>query len=652
MTDLMSVPLPAVSNRGALTIPVPTEVRAWLEGGVVTASVGFDLVFEGRHLDEAAARGQQLLSIRLGADEALIGPRWVPGRQTSCAGCAEARIRLTVDHPLSSRGDLNASPRFGWPAALGVLLDVGLDHLGRHPLEPGEMLRVGLGETRRHRVPRSMACPLCGPRPASVPISQGRLPRRPPERLRLRTCASVDLVPLRGRRSPVSDAGALARLIDHRVGPVAQVRRDARAPFAMSGALVPGSRDMGFGRARDFARAGEVAILEAYERLGAFPHEGQVIQDLSYDDVRGQAVDPDALGRYTQAQLDHPNSQIIPYRPDGAMDWAYAHELLGGEPWLVPADVAFYGYEYRHRLDYHGARRDRGRQHPEGRPRVHFFAESSSGCALGSSIEEAAVHGLLELIERDSFLMAWCRRTPLLAIDHGCIDEPTSAMLLDSVEARGFDVHLLVSTYDLGLPAIWALAVNRAPGAVPATYSAAGSSPVPADAVRGALWELAQLVASPVDWDPGAVRPLIEDPSLVNSLEDHVHLYAMPERRDRIAEVLGGPQTTLDQAFPGWPDRLVEAAHGDVRGALEYLVGQCQAAGLDQVLVVDQSTREHRDLGLRVARVIVPGILPMCFGAPQQRFAGLVRRERALAALGRSVADVGADPLLDPHPFP
>jgi ribosomal protein S12 methylthiotransferase accessory factor len=91
-----------------------------------------------------------------------------------------------------------------------------------------------------------------------------------------------------------------------------------------------------------------------------------------------------------------------------------------------------------------------------------------------------------------------------------------------------------------------------------------------------------------------------------------------------------------------------------VRGALDHVAGLCREAGLDEAFVVDQSTTEHVDLGLRVARVVVPGMLPMCFGSPQQRLGGLPRRERALAAIGRGPAhDAGDDALLhDPHPFP
>ncbi|MGH9126022.1 MAG: TOMM precursor leader peptide-binding protein [Acidimicrobiales bacterium] len=624
----------AASADGRVSISVPDAVQQWLDGGIVTANVGFDLQFEGRQLSAARRDHRQLLSIRLGADEAQIGPRWLPGTTTACAGCAEVRLRQAVAHPLARRGDVNAGPGIGWPIALEELVDVALTHLGGHPLLPGEMLSVGLTRIRRHNVLRSLSCPLCRTRQQALP-GQGALPSPPPP-LALQSRVSSDAVPVRAGNGATVVDERLKRLVDDRVGPILQVSRDPKAPFAMSAALLPGSRAMGYGRGRNFGRAGSVAILEAYERLGSYPHEGQIIQGLAFDEVRGLAVDPASLGGYSRAQLDHPNCRVMVYGADVPMDWAFGHDLVDGQAWLLPADVAFYGYDYTPR---------------PGQPRrVRFFAESSSGCALGSSLEEAALHALFELIERDAFLLAWGRRVPLPEIERVSVeDDPTTALLLDGIDARGFDVHLLSTTYDLGLPSVWALAVNRSPFAVPATYSAAGSSPVPADAVRGALWELAQLVARPVDWDLDHATRLAEDPTLVDSIEDHVQLYAMPATRDRVMQVLGGPRLNLVEAYPGWPARLCQAAHGDVRDALAFLVGQCRAAGLDQALVVDQSTREHRDLGLAVARVVVPGTLPMCFGAPQQRLGGLPRRRQALHLLDR---DADADLLLDPHPFP
>lgn len=654
MTEL-TVAVTARTTREVPAIPVPGAVDAWLQGGTVTVAVGFDLDFEACHWAEAARHGRQLLSIRFGTDEALIGPRWVPGHRAACAGCAEIRMRRALGHPLAARADVNSTPRAGWPVTVTELAAVGLDHLGRHPLAPGEMFSIGLMGSRRHRVIPAAGCPVCGhgagvrrgndyadtdPVGLGAPGQDARDGAREPGGLDLQSRPSPNAVPLRGTPSAAIRPGELAKLVDPRVGPVLQVQRDHRAPFAMSGAILPGSRDTGYGRGRDFEAAAAVAILEAYERLGAKPHEEQVIRDACYGELGGLAVDPDTLGRYSRAQLDHPNCRVLAYRPDVAMDWVFGYQLGDGAARLVPADVAFYGYDYRHRAAADAS---------VAAGRVHFFAESSSGCALGSSLEEAALHALCELIERDAFLLAWCRRSPLPAIRASSIDDAATAMLLDGIEARGFEVHLLVTTYDLGLPSVWAVAVNHSPGAVPATLSAAGSSAEPVVAVRAALWELAQLVARTLDWDVEGALRLVEDPTRVQTIDDHVHLYSRPEMRQRVAVALGGPGVSLDEAFPGWPDQLCLQAAGDVRGALDYLLGQTAAAGLDQALLVDQSREDHRDLGLSVARVVVPGMLPMCFGAPHQRLGGLARRETVINGAGR---DAEAEALLDPHPFP
>jgi ribosomal protein S12 methylthiotransferase accessory factor len=141
---------------------------------------------------------------------------------------------------------------------------------------------------------------------------------------------------------------------------------------------------------------------------------------------------------------------------------------------------------------------------------------------------------------------------------------------------------------------------------------------------------------------------MLDDPWLVDQLDDHIRLHALPEKRDRVTAVLGGPETTLAEAFPGWPDRLRRASGGRVRGALEYVAGLYRDAGLERIVLVDQSTREHTDLGLAVVKAVVPGIVPMCFGHAQQRLAGLERLSAALAG----TPGAGRDIPYDPHPFP
>jgi ribosomal protein S12 methylthiotransferase accessory factor len=66
------------------------------------------------------------------------------------------------------------------------------------------------------------------------------------------------------------------------------------------------------------------------------------------------------------------------------------------------------------------------------------------------------------------------------------------------------------------------------------------------------------------------------------------------------------------------------------------------------VVLVDQSSVEHQDLGLSVVKAVVPGIVPMCFGLAQQRLLGQSRLVAALRGTDQESRDIP----YDPHPFP
>ncbi|RJK98464.1 hypothetical protein D5H78_04665 [Vallicoccus soli] len=606
--------------------------------GVVDAAVvanrGWDLAWERQSWQDSASQGREHLSVRVHDDEVQIGPRWVPGTTAGCPGCAEARSRSAVGHPLASSPAVPRRRVGALAPVLPELLEAAARHLARAPLGPGELLAVGPAGTRRHRVHRSVHCALCGPVPGPA-TTPG------PLRLVARPVAADD--PTRGAvGTPVLDRAALHRdLVDDRFGPVRAVLRESRVPFAMSMAVLPEAPAMGHGRASTFAQTESVAVLEAYERLGGFPFDAPVLEDVPWSEVADRAVDPLTLGRLTGEQLAHPSCRVRPFDASTPMDWVWGHDLVTGRPLLVPADVGFYQYDYAFRRDRRAAR--------EAGPGAQrrWFHESSSGCAVGSSFEEAALHALFEVAERDAFQLAWHAARPLPAIDPGSVPDGTTQALLRLVAARGFDVHLLVATQDVAVPVVWVLAVDRE-GRFPATFSSAGSGADPVGAVRGALREVAQLVTNPVDWTRAQAEAMHEDPWLVRELEDHVRVNSLPEALPRVTAALGGPRTTLAEAFPDWPGRVGRAARGDLRGSLALVRDLFVAAGLDRLVLVDQTSRDHADVGISVVKAVVPHSLPMCFGHAHQRLAGLPRLDRALAGTPQAARR----PPYDPHPFP
>ncbi|GAA5152545.1 hypothetical protein GCM10023340_33050 [Nocardioides marinquilinus] len=594
---------------------------------------GFDLQTEREAVAAALGSGRPLVSMRIDAAEVLVGPRWRAGAPVGCAGCAEARQRQVLAHPLEAHPGLRRTgPATPLDPALPDLVDGAADVLAERPLADGELLAVGVEGQRRHRIARSNACSVCRVLPAASPDVE------PPAPLALRAVPAHPDDASRGAEpTPLLDERTLdERVVDARFGPVRRILRESNAPFAMSMAVVAGGPVMGHGRALRFAGTRSVAVLEAYERLAGFPYDATVVTDRPMVDLGDHALDPRRLGTYTAEQRAHPTHDVEHFTPDLPIDWVWGHELATGRPRLVPADLAFYQYDYHHRHDLVAAR-------APGRTPRRCFLESSSGCALGTSFEEAALHALFEVAERDAFQVAWHRQRPLPAVPVDTIDDESVRALTRLVRSRGYDVHVLVATQDVDLPVLWVLAI-REDGAFPASFSSAGSGIDPVAAVVSGLREVAQLVTMPIDWSPETVAPMLEDRWQVLQLEDHVRYYSVAQTAPRAAVGLGGPTTTMAEAFPDWPAAISRAAGGDVRGLLHLVADRFAAAGCPDVVLVDQSSVEHHDQGIAAVRALVPGTVPMCFGTAHQRLEGIPRLDAALA-------EAPSGPL-DPHPFP
>jgi ribosomal protein S12 methylthiotransferase accessory factor len=90
----------------------------------------------------------------------------------------------------------------------------------------------------------------------------------------------------------------------------------------------------------------------------------------------------------------------------------------------------------------------------------------------------------------------------------------------------------------------------------------------------------------------------------------------------------------------------------DLTDDLNDTVDRLRSQGLD-VIVVDQTTPEHRVGGFSCVKVIVPGMLPMTFGHGNRRIDGLPRLFEVPRLLGyRDHALRPQDVNPHPHPFP
>jgi len=619
-----------------------------------------DVVVEVSRLDEVATleeswherkrSSRPVLFVGLWRSFVYVGPLW----RADTPGCPRCLVFRTADSPFGPQGSNGtawptepASP-FG-PGALALIARLVQDVVqaageagpdaGRGPYGPriagaGDGASVLALDTRtgaidaRALLPDS-TCPVCGPptdgSPPAAPTAPAPLRKLTPATLRTRTFAAGWM--------DVGYFGAGPGLFK-------ELRQDLQSPFGASSVELPahlGRREPAIGRATSYAQSATTAILEGLERYVGLHRGGRPAPvRAAFAEIADRAVDPRTFGVHPQESYLTQGFRYRPFSPQTVVDWVWAYSFAKQAHVLVPERAAFWG--------------------PRHDDEIAFFYDTSNGCALGSSPEEAVLHGIRELAERDSFLLTWYRRLVLPEISLAqTADTRIDDLLRKCRLFTGYRFRAFLSTMEYAMPSLFLVA--EAPGGAanasqPSILTGSGAHPDPRQALTTALHELTGTILSTARSFPERRRAalrMLDDPTLVRTMGDHSAHNALAEARDRFAFVLdnGPPSIVLDDV-----PSTIRTDSTDLRDDLAVAVEGVLGAGMD-VLVVDQTMPELERSGLVCVKVLVPGMLPMTFGHCNRRTEHLPR----LTQDGRLPYDgavaVGDLPLgAVPHPFP
>ncbi|MEK3725678.1 TOMM precursor leader peptide-binding protein [Paenibacillus sp. FSL H8-0034] len=385
------------------------------------------------------------------------------------------------------------------------------------------------------------------------------------------------------------------------------------------------------GRTHSYVTSTLTAILEGLERYCSQAPRGKrtVIRD-TYHNLAEQALNPLDVGVYTDEQYAQEDFPFQPFHPNHPIDWVWSYSFMQERSILVPELLAYYSVTYG-----------------EG-----YVNEASNGCALGSSLEEAILYGILEVVERDSFLMTWYAQLPVPRLDPYSTDSKELRLMVDRLRAvAGYEVQLFNITTENGIPSVWALAKNTRPTGAN-LVCAAGAHLDPIRAAISAIHELAGMIGSlstKLEANRETYLHMLEDSSQVRQMEDHSLLYSLPQAESRLRFLLDNhqPLQTFAEAF-----KQVTIPHTDLTEDLKGILMVFKKLKLD-IIVVNQTTPETLRNDLHGVKVIIPGMLPMTFGHNLTRLSGLERLLRIPAELGYVEQPLTLEQLNPyPHPFP
>ncbi|OUS77224.1 bacteriocin biosynthesis protein SagD [Paenibacillus sp. MY03] len=569
--------------------------------------------------------------------EGVVGPLVRPGTQ-GCSQCADTRRLMAgrerkemrgLKQRLGTHGGIS---RDAWASRTGLFQvahlladETGRLLQGKTVQSAGKMFLINLKtlESSLHRILPDPLCPFCS-RLQDDSSTAARISLQPSPKISADSyrCRSMD------------ELGKVLTndYLDYRTGFLNLKLANLKSLFADVSVNLPlPGEDVGTaGRSHSYAASELTAILEGLERYcGLAPRSKRTVVRGSFRSLKDQALDPVTVGVHTEEQYARPTASFTTFNPDQPIDWVWGYSFLQERPILVPEQLAYYGTGCGH----------------------HFVFETSNGCALGGSLEEAVFYGILEVVERDSFLMTWYARLPLPRLDINSTNDPELRLMIDRLQAvAGFDVHFFNSTMENGIPSVWGIAKNRKQTGVN-LICAAGAHPDPVSAVKGAVLELAGMMQSldeKLDANRETYVRMFQDSSLVQQMEDHSLLYGLPQAQERLNFLLdeNRPLRTFEEEFERG------ARHTDLTDDLKDILHTFRRLHLD-VIVVDVTAPEIKRNGLHCVKVLIPGMLPMTFGHQFTRLAGLERVLRVPAELGYVKEPLELEDLNPyPHPFP
>ncbi|MCX8181983.1 MAG: YcaO-related McrA-glycine thioamidation protein [Candidatus Methanomethyliaceae archaeon] len=297
------------------------------------------------------------------------------------------------------------------------------------------------------------------------------------------------------------------------------------------------------------------AIMEGIERFSGEPREFSSIKG-SYESLSEsyRILDPFTLNLPKLRHYSHREN----------LEWVYGHSLIIREEVLVPAEAVFHPYRRENQL----------------------FRTNTNGLAVGNVIEEAILHGLLEVIERDAWSLFELGVTKGRDLQiEGC---GLAEKLIKRFREASVQVYIKDITSDIGIPTI-SVAIDDEMTKDPALLSlGVGTHLVPEIALVRALTEAAQSRLTTIHGTREDTYKAVFARRIGYERMKRLNKKWFEESSERanISELRG-----FDS------DDLLED--------INYIIKKLKETGLNEVIVVDLTRNEVK---IPAVRVIVPGL--------------------------------------------
>lgn len=416
---------------------------------------------------------------------------------------------------------------------------------------------------------------------------------------------------------------------------------DSMPLIAFDGKL--GSRDYdAYGRANTYKDSYYTGILEALERfhgLGSSTVKSVVKTENELESENKSFIPFKKFYHYDVFNFEQKYFDFPIYSLDKQLSWVKTQSVCEKKSVLIPEQIAYFSSE----------------QIVNARNEPRYISETSNGTALGSNWYESSIAAILELIERDSFLVHWYTKSkPKLIIDNININDQEIQMILGYLEYIDYKTHIFDITLETGIPAYWILLEYKGEDDKALSfYTAAGSNFNELKAIKSALIEASTSIKvfkeyMRIKYTDEELSLLQKDFFQVKKLEDHLYLFSDNSMRQYLDFALIKPNEISFYDSIANHRNIFSFFGLNQKELFESLVERIKII-TKNIYITDLSTIFLNEIGFSCVKAHIPDFQNISFGMQYQN----INKNRLQQALNQNSLNGNLKEILKcPHPFP
>ena len=228
----------------------------------------------------------------------------------------------------------------------------------------------------------------------------------------------------------------------------------------------------GKGISKDHAKAS--AMMEGFERYSAEKKDDDEVIVANMDEIskKGDFINPVSLNLPKDFKKENLESLQL--------EWTLAKDIISGEDFYIPTNAIFHPYSHDNQVQ-------------------SLFKSNTNGLASGNILEEAILHGMLEVIERDAWSIFELTHKNYAQIDLDSIESELVNDVIEKFESEGIKIKLMDFTADIKIPTIAASADDTVTKDAGLLTLGMGTHLDPEVAILRALTEVAQSRATQIN---------------------------------------------------------------------------------------------------------------------------------------------------------